>query len=122
MRRFLGWEPRTWQISDERGRTTTVAEPEFDSWERAIQTAYDDWLASLCPDCGQPLAESLWDAEADHHPTYLAGFTECRSCEVLEISVNRQSQTDQKQSERNNFPVPTRHRRWHVNRVDQPTE
>lgn len=100
----------------------TVTEPEYDAWERAIQTAYDAHQASLCPDCGQPLAESLWDAKADHHPTYLAGFTECRSCEVLEISVNKQAQTDETRSKQNNFPVATRHRRWHVNRVDQPTE
>ena len=121
LRRFHGWEPRTFTVRDG-DRTITVPETEYDAWEQAIQAAYDDWVAGLCPDCGQPLTESLWDANADHHPTYLAGFTECRACEVLEITVNRQAQADQKQTERNNFPVPTRHRRWAVTRVDKPTE
>lgn len=104
------------------GRTVTVSEPEYDGWEQAIQAAYDDWQSGLCPGCGEPLNESLWDAKADHHPTYLAGFTECRACEVLEVTVNKQAQTDTRQSERNNFPVATHHRRWQVTRVDKSTE
>lgn len=101
------------------GRTVTVTEPEFDAWERALQTAYDDYSASLCPNCGQPLAESLWSANANSRPTYQAGFTECRACEVLEITVNKQAQTDAQQSEQNGFPVSTHHRQWRVERVDR---
>lgn len=125
LRRFHGWEPRTFTVQDGR-RTITVTEPEFDAWEQAVQVAYDDYQAGLCSDCGQPLSESLRDHEAEHHPTYLAGFTECRSCEALESAALMQARTDREQAqqagEHDQLPPATHHRRWSVRRVDHQTK
>lgn len=118
LRRFLGWEPRTITTTRDDGRTVTVREPEFDDWERTIQAAYTDWERGLCRDCGHPLAESLWDPDAEVHPQYRAGFRQCRACEVLEIAAHTQGDLDQRQSKQNRFPVATHHRHWFVERLD----
>ena len=114
LRRFLGWEPRT--LTTHAG--ATVREPEYDAWERAIQVAYDGWRHSLCSDCGQPLQESLLDEKVppDQRPRYRASFTQCRACEVLELSMAKQAEDD-KGKKVGNLPAPTHHRHWRVDRI-----
>lgn len=95
-----------------------MREPEYDAWERAIQVAYDDWRHSLCSDCGQPLQESLLDGKVppDQRPRYRASFTQCRACEVLELSMAKQAEDD-KGKKVGNLPAPTHHRHWRVDRI-----
>ena len=117
MRRFHGWEPTTFTLGD-----STWREPEFDAWERAVWRALADYEADRCPGCGQPLAESLWDAAvpAGQRPAWETGYYECRACELLEIAQNRIAERDRRQTEVNGFPVATHHRRWYVARKDTP--
>ena len=116
LRRFHGWTPRTVSVTHDDGTTVTVAEPEYDDWERAIQSVFD---TAFCPDCGQPLDESLLDEKTppDQRPRYKASFTQCRACEVLELSMAKQAEAD-KDKKVGDLPAPTHHRHWRVDRID----
>lgn len=124
LRRFHGWEPRTTSTRHADGTTVTVTEPEYDDWERMIQAAYDDYMDGLCPDCGHPMSESLWDASvpADERPQWQAGFVECRACEVLEITMGEQARRDQAAEKTLTGPLPTHHRHWHVEQMPSIAE
>ena len=124
LRRFHGWEPRRTTVRHPDGSWVTVTEPEFDGWERAIQAAYDAWRAGLCPDCGQPLSESLLDTSTPpaERPVYAAGFVQCRACEALELAIDKQAEVDRKRADQRTAPVPTHHRHWRVDRVDTSKE
>ena len=107
----------------------TATEPEYDVWEREIQTAYDAHQAGLCPGCGQPLAECIADDTRENQPIYEASYYQCLSCETLEGAANVVAAADRRQAEKDDKagrpPRPTRHRRWFVRRIDSksdPTE
>ena len=124
LRRFHGWEPRSTTVTHDDGSVVTVVEPEFDEWEQAIQAAYDDYMDGLCPDCGHPLSVSLWDATVppDERPQWQAGFTECRACEVLEITMGQQARNDEQAAKDMSGPLPTHHRHWRVEQMPSRAE
>lgn len=78
---------------DDDGRLTyTVAEPEWDEYERALVDAYLDWKADL-HSCGHPLTETLM--EAGKPPArYQAGFTVCAACVALSNAQRAQEKKD----------------------------
>lgn len=57
--------------------------PRFDDTERNLWRALALWEQDLCPGCGQPQTVSLFNKDADTHPTYAAGFVECLGCKEL---------------------------------------
>jgi len=122
LRRFHGWEPRTWQVTDSDGAVVIVSEPEYDEWERAIQTAYDAWRAGICDGCGQPMDESLHDVTKKHQIAYAAGFYTCRACESLELAMDKRAAEDQQAEKRTGRKPPTHQRHWFVKPVDQEVD
>lgn len=103
-------------------------DPDYDDWERAIWRAFHEWEAGLCPRCGQPLAESLWDEAKSpaERAKWMAGYVECRCCEVLEITQSVQHLRDEQANEARRkqmgdrfVPVPTGHRHWRATRDDE---
>lgn len=118
LRRFWGWEPATW--TGDSGRT--VAEPEFDEWERALWRAFENWESERCPGCGEPFSEALWARSDPERPKYRAGFHRCNSCLELEnaqIKQEQQDESERKARGKDAPPIPTRHRHWFVERDDE---
>lgn len=113
LRRFLGWEPRVFTRQDEEGLAVSVPEVEYDVWEQQLQLAYD---TVFCPGCGQPLDEALLDEKVppEERVKYKAGFVQCRACEVLELSMSKQEETDAARKKQSQQPFATRHRQWKV--------
>lgn len=103
-------------------------DPDYDDWERALWRAFHEWEAGRCPGCGQPFEDSLWDEtqSAAERARWVAGFVECRACEVLELAQGVQQARDDTENERRRkqqgdrfVPVPARHRHWQVTRDDE---
>ena len=118
LRRFLGWEPARYYDS---GTGRVTQEAEYDEWERALWRAYADWESNCCPDCGQPLSESLWDPEIpeQERAKWRAVYWQCRACLELENAQTKQQELDKQRSDATGRPVPHRHRKWTVSRDDE---
>jgi hypothetical protein len=87
LRRFCGWEPRSWTEyeHDELGRVVrscTRLEPEWDDGQRLWMLALAYYEATLCRKCGHDLHSSTstkWAWQADDP-------IECKSCTALSRS------------------------------------
>lgn len=123
LRRFHGWEPPQHTHTHPDGSTTTIPQPEYDAYERALWRALEDWEAGLCPDCGQPLHLSLWDPDqpAEERAKWRALYSSCRACLELENAQNKVADDDKQTQERLKLeqPPPHRHRKWRVERDDE---
>jgi len=118
LRRYLGWEPVRYYDS---GTGRVTQEPEYDEWERALWTAFAQWEADRCPDCGQPLSQSLWDPEMpeSQRAKWRAVYWQCRACLELENAQEKQRELDENQGKATGQYVPHKHRKWQVTRDDE---
>jgi len=58
LKRFLGWEPKTFYGYDDEGRmVASKQEPEWDEVEQNYMLALAEYRASKCPVCGGPIDE-----------------------------------------------------------------
>lgn len=100
----------------------TPGTPRADDWERALWRALAAWEADLCPGCGQPQRESLFD-KGKPPAAYVAGYVECLGCKSLleaqekeraaEAKAWRAKTANHKHPDELERPV-TGHRHWRV--------
>lgn len=80
LRRYLGWEPRTFYHYDVDGRLEyTEQESEFTDYDRDHVAALTQVRANECPGCGGPLDQTTDTEHVSWHVTY----DECNRCETV---------------------------------------
>lgn len=97
-------------------------EPEIDDWERALWRAFYGWESGRCLHCGNQLSECLRDDKLSEleRARWVAGYQECRACEVLELSQQQKAKTDRqaydeaRKRDKEALPPPTGYRLWGV--------
>lgn len=86
MRRFEGWEPRTFFDYDDDGRlVSSWPEPEWDEEQQGWMLALSEYRAGMCTGCGLPLREST-DEKYDF---VVPPPTRCWGCDAVSLAQNK---------------------------------
>lgn len=116
------------QICRAHGWTWGYWVDDLDDLERDLWRALAAYEADLCPGCGQPRTESLWQS-GQPRARWEAGFTECGACHELGRQQEAQRVKDARTLDNltGTHPKPhlvqrpvTGHRLWLVHQAPPP--
>ena len=86
----------------------------FDTLERELWRALDDWEADLCPGCGQPLTETTKKLEPGEASRYTVDVRFCQVCRELEVKASDMMESNEKRSKAAGRRLPSGHWRFSV--------